>query len=740
VPPAAPDKTTSTAIRTAVAVSVLMIAYQVASRATRDALFLTRYDVTELPRMVATASALGLVAVITFSRLMGRFGPGRLVPRLFAFSALLQLAEWGLLPTAPRPVTVLIYLHLSSLGALLVSGFWSLFNERLDPRTAKKTVGLIGAAGTAGGVAGGLMAERVGALLNIASMLPLLAILHLACAALALRLRATAGQPSPAIAPAAPSEAAGLRTLAASPYLQTLAAAVLMTTVGQGLYDYLFSASAKATFGGGETLLRFFALFYAAINLLGMIAQAAFGRRVLEKLGVARTVGILPWTTAVGGLGALAFPGLPSIMAVKTSEAVLRNSVYRSGYELLFTPLPAAEKRPGKALLDVGVVRIGDMMAAGLVQLALFTWLVHAQTLMLSLAVITSLLGIMITFRIHRGYVATLERNLLSRAVQLAPDQVRDRTTRLTMAAMTEIPAGPMVVLDQDADWDTDAEATAEGVAAPPPDPLAARFAGMRAAEPDRIIMALRAGPLDDALVPQAIRLLARDDVTGAAQDALGAVAGRHVGQLVDALLDPASDDAVRRRLPSVIARARSRRAQEGLLAGLEDERFEVRFRCGRALSQLLADAPELTIVPERIHLAVLREIAVERSVWEGQRIIEQDESHTDFDLDGVVRERASRSLSHVFTVLSLVLPREPLQIAFRGLLAEDQHLRGTALEYLETALPTQVREKLWPFLDDTPSRPRTVRRSEDVVADLMRQRQSIALSVEAVRRLRESQ
>jgi hypothetical protein len=730
------DRSTTAAIRTAIAVSVLMIAYQVASRATRDALFLTRYDVTELPRMVATASALGLVAVITFSRLMGKFGPGRLVPRLFAVSAVLQLAEWGLLPLAPRPVTVLIYLHLSSLGALLVSGFWSLFNERLDPRTAKKNIGLIGAAGTAGGVAGGLMAERVGALLSISSMLPLLAVLHMACAALVLRLRAAPAQHTRGAAAAAPSEAAGLRTLAASPYLQTLAAAVLLTTVGQGLYDYLLNATAKATFGGGETLLRFFALFYAAINLLGMIAQAAVGRRLLEKLGVARTVGILPWTTAVGGLGALAFPGLPSILAVKTAEAVLRNSVYRSGYELLFTPLPAAEKRPAKALLDVGVVRIGDMLAAGLVQLMLFIWLAHAQTLMLSLAVVTSLLGIMITFRIHRGYVATLERNLLSRAVHLAPGEVRDRTTRLTMAAMTAIPSGPMLVMDQDAGWDTDTEATAET----PVDPVAARFAGLRAAEADRILLALRAGPLDAELVPQAIRLLARDDVTGATQDALGAVAESHVGQFVDALLDPASDDAVRRRLPSVIARARSRRALEGLLAGLEDQRFEVRFRCGRALAQLHTDAPELTFAPERIHSAVLREIAVERSVWEGQRIIEQDDSHTDFDVDGVVRERASRSLSHVFTVLSLVLPREPLQIAFRGLLADDQQLRGTALEYLETALPPLIREKLWPFLGDAPTRTRSPRNSEDVVADLMRQRQSIALSVEAVRRLRDSQ
>ncbi len=43
-----------------------------------------------------------------------------------------------------------------------------------------------------------------------------------------------------------------------------------------------------------------------------------------------------------------------------------------------------------------------------------------------------------------------------------------------------------------------------------------------------------------------------------------------------------------------------------------------------------------------------------------------------------------SQSLAHVFTLLSLVLPREPLQIAFRSLHADDRQLRGTALEYLE--------------------------------------------------------
>lgn len=61
-----------------------------------------------------------------------------------------------------------------------------------------------------------------------------------------------------------------------------------------------------------------------------------------------------------------------------------------------------------------------------------------------------------------------------------------------------------------------------------------------------------------------------------------------------------------------------------------------------------------------------------------------------------------------MFTLLALVLPTEPMRIAFRGLHTNDQTLRGTALEYLEGVLPPAIREPLWPFLEDrrTPDRP----------------------------------
>ncbi len=59
----------------ALASATLMIAHQVAGKATRDAVFLSHYDVTELPKVVITAAILSMVAVVLMSRLLVAFGP-----------------------------------------------------------------------------------------------------------------------------------------------------------------------------------------------------------------------------------------------------------------------------------------------------------------------------------------------------------------------------------------------------------------------------------------------------------------------------------------------------------------------------------------------------------------------------------------------------------------------------------------------------------------------------------------
>jgi hypothetical protein len=124
-----------------------------------------------------------------------------------------------------------------------------------------------------------------------------------------------------------------------------------------------------------------------------------------------------------------------------------------------------------------------------------------------------------------------------------------------------------------------------------------------------------------------------------------------------------------------------------------------------------------------------MREAAVDRRLWEGRQLLD-DEADDPLELGDLVRERASRSLEHVFMLLSLLLPRQPLQIAFRGLHTDDPQLRGTALEYLETALPPAIRDQLWPFIGDAPPPRRPSRPPEQVAAALFESRESIAANL----------
>ena len=192
---------------------------------------------------------------------------------------------------------------------------------------------------------------------------------------------------------------------------------------------------------------------------------------------------------------------------------------------------------------------------------------------------------------------------------------------------------------------------------------------------------------------------------------------------------------AVRRRLARVFSICVSQRAVDGLLLGLEDLRFEVRFQCGRSLSAILEKNPRVRIDRERVFDVVRKEVAVGRPVWQSHRLLDNIDPEQRSFVDEFLKDRAGQSLAHVFTLLSLVLPTAPLQIAYRGLHTDDPKLRGTALEYLEGVLPQDLSQRLWPFLGREQQAPRDVRARDEILADLLRSNESIMLNLEELRK-----
>jgi AAA family ATP:ADP antiporter len=711
----------------------------IAGKATRDALYLANLEVTTLPTIVIGTAVVSILLVVASSRGLQKVPPATFVPAAFGLSGALLFLSWLLTFSMPVLAARLVYLQISGLGPMLGSSFWLIASERFDPHTARQHFGRIAGVGTLTGLVGALVAERVAVMVGVTAMLPLLAAVNLFCAWQIRRLaqstlstRQTTLEAAPADLAAA-SPRSGLQVLTQAPYLRNLAALVLLGTIGAALADYIFKAQAVETFGRGDSLLRFFALYYAGVSLLSFLVQATSSALALERLGLALTASTPSIALTTGGLAGLLFPGLAGALLARTGESVLRGSLFRTGYEIFYTPIAAAEKRAAKSIIDVGFDRLGDAVGGGLVRLLLLLPATQQYSAILLTAVGCSAVAIVVARRLSTGYIQTLERSLLDRAVELDLSDVEDITTRTAVLRTLRTPFTAGLTRDRTV---VTSAITAEHPAVPVGDPEVMEILALKSRNRDRVLTVLRSEEgLAPPLIPHVIPLLAWDPVAEDAVRALRKVAEERVGELIDALLDPNQPFAVRRRLARVFSVCVSQRAVDGLLLGLEDLRFEVRFQCGRSLASILEKNPRVRVDKERVFDVVRREVTVGRPVWQSHRLLDNIDPEQRSFVDEFLKDRAGQSLAHVFTLLALVLPTAPLQIAYRGLHTDDPKLRGTALEYLEGVLPQDLSQRLWPFLGREQQAPRDPRARDEILADLLRSNESIMLNLEELRR-----
>lgn len=699
----------------AISAAALMMAHQVAGKAVRDSFFLSSYPVSDLPRMVMAAAAASLVLVLLFTRAMERLGPRRLVPAGFALSAAGHWAEFTFAAQTPGVWAVVIYLHIVGFGAILLSGFWSQMSEAFDPRTAKQVFGRIAGGGTLGGILGGLAAERVAALASPNTVVLMLAGLHLLCAGALLMARPVTGANATTQMPEPLPRGTLLKR---APYLSTLALLVASGTAAAAIIDYLFKAGASQTVGTGTPLLRFFAIFYTGTQVLTFLAQTTLAQRALRRLGIGRTICALPGGVALGSLGSMLIPIFPTFALLRATEFGLRGSLFRSGYELLYTPVPPAEKRAAKTLIDVACDRVGDALGSGVVQCALLLGGAFLTSGLLATALLISAIGIWAALRLDGIYTTLVRERMLDRAVELDLDQVEDFTTRsvlmtlpATASHLAPAAAAPAAVMRTDAVVDT--------------------LVALRSADAGRVLTAIQTLDCADPLIAaQLIHLLAWDEVSSEASAVLLCDPCANAGLLSDQLANPVTPFGVRRRIPRLLAHCETRLAVEGLLAGLNDSRFEVRFQCSRALDALHTRRPELPIDSKCIFATVERELQAARPIWESRRLLDQrDSADPAAYFDDLVRERANHSLEHVFSLLATVLAREPVKTAFRALHTDDAVLHGLAAEYLESVLPKNICERLWALVEPGPVST-AARPPEAVLDDLLRSQQSLVVQL----------
>jgi hypothetical protein len=586
-------------------------------------------------------------------------------------------------------VAVAVYLHVAGLGALLLSGFWSLLSELFDPREARESYGAVAAAGTVGGLAGGLTIV----LAPVNASLPVLASLHAICGAGVWWLaRSTPHSPLQEHADARPRlfDSSAFRK---STHLATLALLVLLSTATAGIVDFLFKKGVTEWSGARADLQTFFAGFYMAVGVLTFVAQAGAGR-ALARLGLGRTVAALPAGLGLTSAIALVVQAFPVLAFARATEAVFRSSWFRSGYELVFVPMAPDEKRRVKTFIDVTCDRAGDLGGALVVQAVLLAAIVapastpYHATLLLAVVIGLTLAGVRLARSLDPLYRGVVERRLAGQAGH----------TAISIASETG-----WTVLDLPADVRPAAprpRVVASPILRRDDDPRLRSLADLRSGDRVRAEAAIRAIERPDRLqAAQLIQLLAWDDLVPVVRLVLERAAASHVGLLGDALTDADTDFAIRRRLPRVLSLVPTARALDSLVAGLDDSRFEVRYQCARAIGRVLAASPDLSIEPDRIFAVAERELSVPLQIWQGHRLLDGDDQDDDA-WQPAPAAGVGRNIEHLFALLSIVLPREPLHAAFRGIASADPAMRSLTLEYLENALPAPIVVRLWALID----------------------------------------
>lgn len=668
--------------------AAMMMAHQVAGKAVRDSYFLSNYPATDLPKAVITAVIISILLVLVFARLMGRLSPYRIVPAGFLISSLLHLLEYSQVKESPALWSLVIYFHIVALGAILLSGFWSLMAEAFDPRAAKQSFGRITGFGTLGGILGGILAERVAKLSSAESVLLLLTAFHLLCVLALLFTRRSSSHSSWSRESAIVSP---VKLFKQAPYLPMIMLLVMVGTSSAIMLDYLFKAAASTKYDKGADLLRFFAIFYLCTQILTFLAQTFLAQKSLRSTGIGRTMSALPFGVGAGALGILLFPLFPVLAAARSLESVLRGSLFRSGYELLYTPIPKSEKRSAKTLIDVLCDRAGDAMGSGLVQVLLWVAPSLVTSVLMGFALALAAAGIWIALRLDASYSKLVQQRLVDHAVQFDIQDLQDFTTRSAV-----MPAGA-AAFARSVPQEDSLQSTNRGH-----DSTLDTIRELRSGDAGRVIAAAKGiTKLSPSVASHLLRLLAWGEVRDAVRDALLKNPNAITGLLVDHLTNPEIPFGVRYRVPRFLAFCDSQMAVHGLLAGLEDSRFEVRFQCSRALDFLILRKPELKIPTESIFAAVERELRVARPIWNSRRSFDKrSDNDVNAFLDEILRERADQSLEHLFSLFATVLPREPIKIAFRALHTEDKTLRGLAAEYLDSVLPQNIRDRLWVMVE----------------------------------------
>jgi AAA family ATP:ADP antiporter len=430
-----------------VAYLFLVISAYLVGQVARDALFLGRFPAELLPYVDISSFLLVAVVVAVYIRAGSRAGLRRVLRGSLLLFAAAGLAFAAIARGAsPGWLFPVVYVWVGVFGVLAPAQVWTLANYVLTPREAKRLFGLVGSGATMGAIAGGFLSTVVARRYGAESLLVLMAGLLLGASVLVEALwrrrpegLAEAASPGPPLASPRGLKAS-LRLVAGSPYLQAVAGVIAMSSLVTALCGWQLKAMAQEALVRKDALAEFFGSFNGTVGVGCLAVQVLLTGGILRRFRLGWVLFLLPVGLLAGSLGLLVVGSLAAAVALKGIDKVLRYSIDRPAVELLYLPVPAAEKLPAKSFIDTVVWRAGDG-AAGLAVLVFATVGGMGPVELSWVTVPLIALWLLVAAQAYRRYVRTLEESLQKHRLDLerAAAPALDRATTEILAARLDV-------------------------------------------------------------------------------------------------------------------------------------------------------------------------------------------------------------------------------------------------------------------------------------------------------------
>lgn len=342
------------------------------------------YGTENLSWLFAATFVVMLIAIPTYSLLVGKIHRSRLVPSIYVFFIVNLLMFWAGMQYCPLELQIWIarafFIWISVYGLFIVSFFWSVIGDMLSTGQGRRIFGYIAGGGTLGGLVGSQVAGRLVGDIGVANLLLIPAALLSAALVVYWLLersiarfsqnvdqeicgKATGGNPF-----------AGFTAVFKSRYLLAICCyGLFLATCGttvyfqqseivNSAYQHLDDEPAK------EARTEYFANVNFAVSLVTLVMQFVIVGLLMKHAGLGITLTVLPIAYIIG-IGCLAlWPSIEVLAVITVMGRAAEYGIANPAREVLFTSVNREDRYKAKSFIDTIVRRGGDSAVGSIYQ------------------------------------------------------------------------------------------------------------------------------------------------------------------------------------------------------------------------------------------------------------------------------------------------------------------------------------------------------------------------------------